>query len=422
LALHSHWLGSLLVTLYFSWSPWHFAGQNYGLGLMFLRRRQVEVPPDAKRALYLAFVISVVLTLLVFHTRESSSSFAPDFSSTSREYEILRLGFPPGLAIALAPLLTAAYLGALAWAGLRLRRAGAGPRDLAIVGLLALTHTLWFSLPAYAAATGHPIENVAFSAVWASIAHSVQYLWVTSYYARRAGTDPQLLPYYAKALLAGCLIAVVPGLVVAPLAFGPLSWIDGLAILVFAMINLHHFVLDGAIWKLRDGRVARLLLRTDGTPGSPTGSAPPRARALVWIAGLVCLGMLLVELWDAQAARSLDPGRLEAAARRLAWIGRERLSVLSPLAGIYAERGDVEAAERIYRHGLFLKRDRLFGANDYNALDTLAVSFAAAGRYADARRVGARALTLARKQEADLVRELASRLALYERGRPYRGE
>ena len=32
-----------LVTLYFTWSPWHYTGQNYGLAVMFLRRRGVEI-------------------------------------------------------------------------------------------------------------------------------------------------------------------------------------------------------------------------------------------------------------------------------------------------------------------------------------------------------------------------------------------
>jgi hypothetical protein len=49
LGLHDVLVGSLLVTLYTSWSPWHFSGQNYGLALTFLRRRGVEVEPRASR-------------------------------------------------------------------------------------------------------------------------------------------------------------------------------------------------------------------------------------------------------------------------------------------------------------------------------------------------------------------------------------
>ena len=40
-------------------------GQNYGLSLMFLRRRGAEVPPAAKRALYLAYWASFAIALLL---------------------------------------------------------------------------------------------------------------------------------------------------------------------------------------------------------------------------------------------------------------------------------------------------------------------------------------------------------------------
>ena len=35
-----------------------------------------------------------------------------------------------------------------------------------------------------------------------------------------------------------------------------------------ALVNLHHFILDGAIWKLRDGRIARLLLGRNPPDGA----------------------------------------------------------------------------------------------------------------------------------------------------------
>ena len=42
-SLQELYLGSLLVTLYMTWSLWHYTAQNYGLTLMFLRRRDVPV-------------------------------------------------------------------------------------------------------------------------------------------------------------------------------------------------------------------------------------------------------------------------------------------------------------------------------------------------------------------------------------------
>jgi hypothetical protein len=34
-----------------------------------------------------------------------------------------------------------------------------------------------------------------------------------------------------------------------------------------ALVNIHHFILDGALWKLRDSRIAALLLNAQGKPG-----------------------------------------------------------------------------------------------------------------------------------------------------------
>ena len=46
LSLRFYLLGTLLVTLYLLWSPWHYSGQNYGLMMMFLGRRGISTPAD----------------------------------------------------------------------------------------------------------------------------------------------------------------------------------------------------------------------------------------------------------------------------------------------------------------------------------------------------------------------------------------
>ncbi|HVQ27213.1 MAG TPA: hypothetical protein VMV01_18630, partial [Planctomycetota bacterium] len=236
--LYLHVLGSFLVTLYFAWSPWHFAGQNYGLSLMFLRRRGVAVPPEAKRALYTAYVMSFAIPLLAFQAR-SGSTFAPEFLADGRGYDVLSLGIPRWLAGRLAEVLLAGFLVGLAVAGYRLLRAGARRSDLLAPLLLAATQSLWFVLPALLATHSRPLDGLAFTAVWVSIAHSVQYLWVTSYYAKQSGAAPRLAPYLWKALLAGVLIGEVPAVLFGPRFFGPLAWSGGLSILLFAVINLH---------------------------------------------------------------------------------------------------------------------------------------------------------------------------------------
>ena len=40
-------VASVLFTIYITWSPWHYTGQNYGLAVMFLRRSGVPLSPRA---------------------------------------------------------------------------------------------------------------------------------------------------------------------------------------------------------------------------------------------------------------------------------------------------------------------------------------------------------------------------------------
>ena len=53
-----------------------------------------------------------------------------------------------------------------------------------------------------------------------------------------------------------------------------------------ALVNIHHFILDGAIWKLRDGRIAQLLLNSQERISSETAKASNHAIAgLRWLIG-----------------------------------------------------------------------------------------------------------------------------------------
>ena len=94
--------------------------------------------------------------------------------------------------------------------------------------------------------------------------HSAQYLWITSYYARReAGAKGAggWRPFaYFAVLVAGGIALFVPG----PWLASRLFHSDFAAsFLIFtALVNIHHFILDGAIWKLRDNRIAALLLNS----------------------------------------------------------------------------------------------------------------------------------------------------------------
>src|SRR6266849_7780682 len=71
-----------LFTLYVTWSPWHYTGQNFGLLMMFARRSGAAPTAAERRALYLAFVASYVMLFATFH------------SGTSSDPLVLSLGLP----------------------------------------------------------------------------------------------------------------------------------------------------------------------------------------------------------------------------------------------------------------------------------------------------------------------------------------
>ena len=359
LGLHSVLVGSLLITLYASWSPWHFSGQNYGLALTFLRRRGVAIEPLAKRLLYASFALSFVLWLFVLHGEKyvANVASAPGIGSSLLEFMPLRI--PTRILEVAVPLTAFGYALSLAGAAILLRRR-ARLRDLGPAACLLVVQALWFAVPGILLVAGAPLEGLAFAVIWVSAAHGVQYLWVTSYYAKREDPSHRLAPYLGRALLAGSTVNIIPGLIFAPALLGRIPWDMGLAILLFAVVNLHHFVLDGAIWKLRDGRVARLLLR-DSPPEAeaPAMAAPRRSRfrAAIAVLGVASLGIAAIDLWQREFVINRgeqDVSRAIRASRWLAWIGRDPPGLHSDVARMLAEQRRPEAAVAEFQRSLEL--------------------------------------------------------------------
>ena len=61
-----------IFTIYLTWSPWHYSGQNYGLFMMFARRAGAKPSETTRRALYGAFIVSYLVLFLGFHTGSSA--------------------------------------------------------------------------------------------------------------------------------------------------------------------------------------------------------------------------------------------------------------------------------------------------------------------------------------------------------------
>jgi tetratricopeptide (TPR) repeat protein len=352
-------VGSAIVTLYVAWSPWHYSGQNYGVAMTFLRRRGVSVSTWAKRWVHGSFISSYLLTFLALFGPARSGAYAPA-SYDGTIYRLLPIGLPAELSTAAFAVCAAWYGTCVVAAAVLLLRAAPRARELAPVGLLALTQALWFAGPTVARhwSIGIGLDpfspgNAAYSFLWVAAGHFAQYLWITSYYAGASGAGA-LTRYLGKALLVGSVAWTLPALLFAPGLLGALPFDMGLGLLTAATVNLHHFVLDGAIWKLRDGRIARVLLMAEPAQEafSPLDARISRwGRPLVLGVGAVCAavaltGFLESEFGARRAAERGDLGRMLVAAERVERVGRASPRFYVHLARVASAKGDREGARK----------------------------------------------------------------------------
>lgn len=246
------WYGLLpwIFTLYLTWSPWHYTGQNYGLFMMFARRTGGSVSHFTRRVLYSSFAASYVVWFLNLH------------SGPSDQRLFVSLGIPV-VPSEWARIVFGVVAVGLAAAGVFRMKREVGSEGLTPGLVLFSTQALWFLVPGILSLLpGFRMHQSHYSIGVLAVAHSAQYLWITSYYARReamAEGRKQWHPMlYFAVLVAGGIALFIPGPWIASYVF---HYDFTTSFLIFsALVNIHHFILDGAIWKLRDGRIAALLL------------------------------------------------------------------------------------------------------------------------------------------------------------------
>jgi tetratricopeptide (TPR) repeat protein len=278
LVLSHFWFAILpwIFTLYLTLSPWHYSGQNYGLFMMFARRAGAKPSNVERQALYAAFLISYGILFLSFHTGPSND---PLFIS---------IGLPGRVSTLIVMILALAFVATSAF-GLSRLAGQVGWRPLMPAITLFSTQFLWFLLPtALSLGERLQIPQSRYSSGVLAVMHAAQYLWITSYYARREACAEQTgrwRPWaYFGVLIAGGIALFVPGPWLASRVF---HRDFGASFLIFtALVNLHHFILDGAIWKLREGRIAAMLLDTRERVSSATAQAGSQvAASFRWLVG-----------------------------------------------------------------------------------------------------------------------------------------
>jgi tetratricopeptide (TPR) repeat protein len=330
-------------------------GQNYGLAVMFLRRRGVEVEPRTKRWLYATFMLSFVLAALVSHL-EVGAAYSP-LAYEGHQVTFLPIGITRGFGNVALPIVGAAYLTSVLASAFLLRRV-ASWRNLGPAFALMLTQSLWFAAPFWVKYWGWrtglaPLDlqtSIANFAAMVIIAHGIQYLWITTYYARAGAQWHGYSNYWAKVAAAGLAVWTLPGVLLYPLGFGGSA--DSSAsvfALVATFVNLHHFVLDGAIWKLRNTRIAAVLIRSRADEGGEVPASSPWRRRLVWTAASVGLvagfgGYGAVYLYMPWAIARGDLANAEVALNVGGWLGSDAPALRVALVKWMLHRGESERA------------------------------------------------------------------------------
>ncbi|MBI5201936.1 MAG: hypothetical protein HY925_10150 [Elusimicrobia bacterium] len=232
------------VKLYAVWSPYHFSGQTLGLSLLYARRAGLTVDP--KERLVLSTFVFGTFAWMIARLESGAQMFV---------YHGVRY---PSLGV---PEWVATLMGAAVWVagGLIVVRVVLGAlkkrRTYPPIVLLApAAQLLWF-----VAARAYPnyTEFVPFF-------HALQYLlvaWALQLKERMDETDARPAPEFVAVESARWLAANIAGGAMLFYVFPRLAAACGYPLamttgIVLAAVQIHHFFVDGVIWKLRDTRLA----------------------------------------------------------------------------------------------------------------------------------------------------------------------
>lgn len=238
-------VGTPLVKLFMLWSPYHFAGQAYGLTMLYARRSGIRAGLWESRVLY-AFTFG---TALAMTARSEVGTSRPTFFGVT--YPMLGIPRVVGELLLIATGLAALAGLVVLWRWHR-RRPGGLPL---VVPIPAVSLFVWFAPGIYLASF---YEFVPFF-------HSLQYLvvaWALDLEESRrlaggrggrAFAVARSARWFAGACVGGVGLFWLFPRVVGGVSGAELMLANGV---VHAAVQIHHFLVDGVIWRLRDPSVA----------------------------------------------------------------------------------------------------------------------------------------------------------------------
>lgn len=239
LGLYSPLVGRNIGALYFTWSPYHYAAQTYGLAVMYAMRSGARLDKRDKTQMWWVCLLPFLYSFIT--TKQGGLNwFVP------HEW----LAATPILASAHQVLVGLVTLGvfllpvSLFWQMRRMRG-----RNVPLISVvLQITNGIWWICTDYLDGWW-----------WTAMFHSIQYLIVVvAHHVKdqmvRADVRGRLhspLVYGGAFYGVSFVIAVVLFFVV-PLGYVGLGFDGGQSFAIMVMvINLHHFIVDGFIWRAK---------------------------------------------------------------------------------------------------------------------------------------------------------------------------
>ncbi len=219
------------------WSPYHFSAQTFGLTLVYARRAELPVTPLTRRALAVFFVSSF---LVQYAQSEISLGTAFMYAIS---YPQLNLPKWTPLACRIVMYAALAVLAAQCWRAKRLPW---------IVALPVCTQYLWFV---------HGSHDISFQ-ILLPFFHGLQYLLIAWSLEMQRGARPWPASFRwfgVNFALGALLFFALPRLFVRggwPLEFSTL--------IILAALSVHHYFVDGVIWKLQRAEKSSPLFRNVG--------------------------------------------------------------------------------------------------------------------------------------------------------------
>ncbi|MCM0607224.1 MAG: hypothetical protein KA715_14130 [Xanthomonadaceae bacterium] len=235
------------IKLYLIWSPYHFCGQTLGLSLLYARRGEMVITP-VQRFFLASFVYGSFITMTAISEigEGFNSYYGVNYPRFNLNHQFVNL------------LMTWQYLntaGFLISFYPHFKKWRSFPP---LVLLLPLTHAFWFILGPH-----WPGFNEFVPAL-----HSLQYLfiaWILQLSERhhisetkgfRFNFSSESLKWYGLNILLGAILFQV-----LPLwgerAGLPTNFAFGV---IIASVQIHHFFVDGVIWKLKDNKILSPLM------------------------------------------------------------------------------------------------------------------------------------------------------------------